>query len=425
LENGNTKTVDLSDLNDTASIQAVQAALAAHIAADGDTDASNEIQDLSYDSATQILRITNNGAATDINLSALNNAGTDDQNLSLIGNTLTLENGGSVDLTPYLDNTDNQIITNFTLEANNTVTLTLENGNTKTIDLSNLDNNGTDDQQLSSAVTTPNETVTVSLENGGSTLINIQDSDSNSSNELNTNVALNGTALEVTDAGGVKSVDLDTTFATDTEVATAIVASAALDLDKDNTNEIQTLTSTDGSVTLTQAGNDYDLSVPAQSVTTVANTIAGHKIADYTNESATTVNINETATTLTQQASPNQLDYRYTNESGTATIFRSSPIVSFGKVSGTGALQRGYGVASVTRLSKGKYRVTLANARPTADYTIQLTIVDSNGAGNDDYDISYSNQTTNSFVVQTGDNDNGGGNRAQRDSEFMFTVIDF
>jgi len=191
----------------------------------------------------------------------------------LAGNTLTLEDGGTVDLTPYLDNTDNQNITNFTLEANNTVTLSLENGNTKTIDLSSLANN-------------------------------------------------------------------------------------------------------------------------------------------------------ETVTTLAQQASPNQLDYVYASEDATETTFRSSPIVAFGKVSDTGALQRGYG-ATVTKNSTGNYKVTLANARPTANYTIQLTIVDSNGAGNDDYDISYSNQGTGSFVVQTGDNDNGGGDRAPRDSEFMFTVIDY
>jgi len=75
-----------------------------------------------------------------VNLSAfLDN--TDAQNLSLVGNTLTLQNGGTVNLTPYLDNTDDQNITTFSLDANNTVTLTIENGNTKTIDLSPLNQN--------------------------------------------------------------------------------------------------------------------------------------------------------------------------------------------------------------------------------------------------------------------------------------------
>jgi len=264
----------------------------------------------------------------------------------------------------------------------------------------------------------------ITLSDGSTLTLNVKDNDSDATNELNTNVTLNGSTLEITDAGGVKSVDLDTTFATDAEVTAAIVASAALDEDKDSTNEIQTLTSTNNSVTLTQNGNDYDLSVPAETTTNVNNTIAGHKIADYINEAGMTTTINESISTLTQQASPDQLNYTYTNENATQTTLRSSPIVAFGKVSDAGTLQRGYG-ATVTKNSTGNYTVTLANARPTANYTVQLTIVDSNGAGNDDYDISYSNQTTGSFVVQTGDNDNGGGDRAKRDSEFMFTVIDY
>jgi len=78
-----------------------------------------------------------------------------------------------------------------------------------------------------------------------------------------------------------------------------------------------------------------------------------------------------------------------------------------------------------TSYSTGNYTVTLATARSTANYTIQLTILDSNGAGRDDYDISYSNQAAGSFVVQTGDNDNGGTDREPVDFEFMFTVLDY
>ncbi|MCO5726097.1 hypothetical protein, partial [Robiginitalea marina] len=74
-----------------------------------------------------------NGTSETIDLSSL--VGTDDQGLSLSGNTLTLEDGGSVDLTPYLDNTDDQQITDFSLTGN-TLTLTLENGGTQDVDLS-------------------------------------------------------------------------------------------------------------------------------------------------------------------------------------------------------------------------------------------------------------------------------------------------
>ena len=176
-------------------------------------------------------------------------------------------------------------------------------------------------------------------------------------------------------------------------------------------------------MTLTQTGNDYDLSVAAETTTTINNTITGHKIADYTNEDGTTVDINETTTTLVQNAF-DPLVYEYTDEEATPTVFRTSPIVAFGKVDANGNTPKWYG-ATVVRNSKGRYTVTFDTPRGDANYIIQLTIVDSNGAGNDDYDIAYSNQTASSFVVQTGDNDNGSGNRNQRDSEFMFTVIDY
>ncbi|WP_198944446.1 collagen-like triple helix repeat-containing protein, partial [Robiginitalea sediminis] len=71
---------------------------------------------------------------------------TDDQALSLSGTTLNLENGGSVDLAPFLDNTDNQQITDFRL-AGNILTLTLEDGGTQTVDLSGYVSS--DDQALS------------------------------------------------------------------------------------------------------------------------------------------------------------------------------------------------------------------------------------------------------------------------------------
>ncbi|WP_158211887.1 hypothetical protein [Robiginitalea sediminis] len=67
----------------------------------------------------------------------------DDQALSLSGNTLTLEDGGTVDLSAYLDNSDDQQITDFSL-AGNILTLTLEDGGTQSVDLSGIA--GTDDQ---------------------------------------------------------------------------------------------------------------------------------------------------------------------------------------------------------------------------------------------------------------------------------------
>lgn len=71
--------------------------------------------------------------------------GTDDQQISLAGNTLTLENGGTVDLSGYLDNTDDQ---QLSLAGD---ILTLEDGGT--VDLSQYADN-TDEQMLSYNATT-------------------------------------------------------------------------------------------------------------------------------------------------------------------------------------------------------------------------------------------------------------------------------
>jgi hypothetical protein len=70
------------------------------------------------------------GNTTNIDLSAyLDN--TDEQAISLSGNTLAITgNAGTVDLSPYLDNTDSQTLS---LSGNN---LTISSGNTQ--DLSSL-----------------------------------------------------------------------------------------------------------------------------------------------------------------------------------------------------------------------------------------------------------------------------------------------
>ncbi|MEW2921610.1 hypothetical protein AB1A65_09090, partial [Muricauda sp. ANG21] len=103
----------------------------------------------SLDNATNVLTLTlEDGGTQTVDFSTvLAAAGTDDQALSLAaGNILTLEDGGTVDLTPYLDNTDDQAITAFSLDnATNVLTLTLEDGGTQTVDLSALDNSGSDD----------------------------------------------------------------------------------------------------------------------------------------------------------------------------------------------------------------------------------------------------------------------------------------
>lgn len=123
-ENGVTNTVGLSQFLDNTDDQTVTT--------------------FSVDAGTNVLTITlEDGNTATVDLSHLDDSGTDDQALTLIGNTLTLEDGGTVDLSPYLDNTDNQTVTDLSIDASNVLSVTIEDGNTKTVDLSQLEHTGT------------------------------------------------------------------------------------------------------------------------------------------------------------------------------------------------------------------------------------------------------------------------------------------
>ncbi len=106
-----------------------------------------------------------NGTSDSVDLSSLDNSGTDDQQLSLTGNNLDLEDGGSVNLAGYLDNTDNQNISGSNL-IGNTLTIGVENGASESVDLSSLDNSGTDDQNLANFILSAGSLLSLSIENG-------------------------------------------------------------------------------------------------------------------------------------------------------------------------------------------------------------------------------------------------------------------
>jgi hypothetical protein len=92
---------------------------------DADADPTNEIQDLQLNG--NILTITNNPSATNIDLSPYLNIDTDEQTLSIIGDSLAISNGNKVDLSAYKDNTDAQQLTltgtELTIDGGNTVDL--------------------------------------------------------------------------------------------------------------------------------------------------------------------------------------------------------------------------------------------------------------------------------------------------------------
>ncbi|MEP0212528.1 MAG: hypothetical protein ABJD66_04905, partial [Cellulophaga sp.] len=103
------------------------------------------------------------------------------------------------------------VITKAQLSDNGDGTFSFVNGGGTSI---NFD--GTDNQNL----TTDGNPGSLTIENGGSVTINVNDADADDTNELNTDFSLNGTALEITDADGTLSQDLDATFVTEAELTT-------------------------------------------------------------------------------------------------------------------------------------------------------------------------------------------------------------
>ncbi|MGB5171121.1 MAG: hypothetical protein WBN69_06790, partial [Eudoraea sp.] len=192
----------------------------------------------------------------------------------------------------------------------------------------------------------------------------------------------------------------------------------------DNGDGTFTLNFTDGSsfttIDLTGAtgatGPKGDPGDPATNITTnlAQNTTTG--LITYTNETATdqTANVvgSETNNSIT------------VGSNGGA--FYESPIKAFGKIAADGSITRATTGITVTKLSgNGRYRVNLPTGLVAdANYIIQLTQPGRGGAGNDDPGISYNTQTSTSFEVIIGDNDNGGTNRSRYNSEFMFTILD-
>ncbi|WP_034664514.1 hypothetical protein, partial [Cellulophaga sp. E6(2014)] len=108
-------------------------------------------------------------------------------------------------------------------------------------------------------------------------------------------------------------------------------------------------------------------------------------------------------------------------------IFYESPIKAFGKIATDGTILKATTGITITKLTgEGHYQVNLpAGTTSDSNYIIQLSQPGRGGDGNDDPGIAYTNQTTNTFEVIMGDNDNGGTDRARYDSEFMFTILDF
>jgi hypothetical protein len=152
--------------------------------------------------------------------------GTDSQSLTLVGNLLSLTNGGSIDLSSFLDDTD----TDTTYTAGNGIGLS---GTTFAVSAPTC--SGTQKLQWTgSAFVCSADVDTVLTESQVDAYANnngylTSEVDGSVTNELNTNVQLSGTNLLVTDAGGTFTVDLSS-FLDDTDTDTTYTAGNGIGL---------------------------------------------------------------------------------------------------------------------------------------------------------------------------------------------------
>lgn len=192
--------------------------------ADNDNNSTNELQDLALQS--NLLSITNNSSATSIDLSGyLDN--TDQQDLSLSGTTLILSNDATtVNLSGFLDNTDAQTLSTQSVNAN-TRSVSISGGNTVDVDVRDADASTTNEiQDLSLAANT------LSLSNDATTVDLSAYLDNTDAQTLST-ASVNANTRSVTISGG-NSVNVD-----------------VRDADASTTNEIQSLSLSGNTLSLT------------------------------------------------------------------------------------------------------------------------------------------------------------------------------
>lgn len=198
------------------------------------------------------------------------------QVLSLEGNILTLSNGNTIDLSKYLDNTDQQ-----TLSIDNNQ-LSISGGNTVTIDANNRDEIqaiqfSNDTLYLSDGGNvylgaywdnTDNQTLsidgnTLSIDGGNSVQF-----DTDSTNEIQA-ISFSNDTLYLSNGGMVylgaywDNTDSQTLSIEGNELiisgGNSVVLSGNVDMDSDPTNELQTITKNGSNITLSLEGGSFVL----------------------------------------------------------------------------------------------------------------------------------------------------------------------
>ncbi|MCF2873694.1 MULTISPECIES: beta strand repeat-containing protein [unclassified Tenacibaculum] len=250
---------------------------------------------------TRVLTITlEDGGTQTVDFSTvLAAAGTDDQALTLAtGNILTLEDGGTVDLTPFLDNTDDQAITATLDNITKILTITLEDGGTQTVDFSTvLTGGGTDDQTVTNFGVVGTD-LSITIEDGNTATVPLATIATGVNTDDQALTLATGNILTLEDGG---TVDL-TPFLdnTDDQAITATL---------DNTTRILTITLEDGgtqtvdfSTVLTAAGtDDQALTLATGNILTLEDggTVDLTPFLDNTDDQAITATLDNTTRILT------------------------------------------------------------------------------------------------------------------------------
>ncbi len=332
-DNGTATEIDLSAyLDDTKLSEAEVDAMVAnngYLTSEVDGSVSNEIQDLQL--AGNILTITDNGSATDIDLAPYlddtdtqlsevevdamvadngyltsevdGSVSNEIQNLQLSGNILTITNNGSatnIDLTPYLDNTDNQTAGEVTYD-NTTSGLTATNLKAAIDELENEIDVVDTDTQLSEV-----EVDAMVADNGYLT----SEVDGSMSNEIQ-DLQLSGNILTITDNGSATDIDLAPYLDnTDNQTAGEVSVTAS-----------GNLTSTDAQSALVELQTDID--TQANSIATNATDIG----TETTNRTTGDANL-QIEVDATQIGSGLGADGSYTANAATNYIASSTSLVS-------------------------------------------------------------------------------------------------
>ena len=208
---------------------------------DADNDPSNEIQDLSLTGNT--LSIT--GGTTEVDLSPFSGTNTDNQTLTLTGTNLAISGGNTLDISSIDTDTDTQLS-----DADITALGYIKNANDPDADPTN---------EIQDLALTGN---TLSLTNSVTTVDLSPFSGTNTDNQT---VSLSGTNLSITGGNTIdlSSIDTDTdTNLTEAEVDAFVSDNGYLtsEADGSTTNEIQDLTLSGSSLSLTGSAEVIDLS---------------------------------------------------------------------------------------------------------------------------------------------------------------------